>query len=671
MTLADELVFLRPLWLAGLLLLPLLYLGLRRIGRGGMNWASAVDPHLLRHLLETGSVRQGRGLALLGVLAAAVCLLALAGPSWRQQQLPLWQIESPLVIALDLSAAMRATDLPPSRLVQARAKIEALLDRRSGGQVALIAYADDAFTVAPLTRDGRSLKLLLSSLSPDLMPADGQRGDRAIRHAVGLLRGAGFEHGQILLLADRVDPRAQAAAAQAQAAGFRVSALGVGTPGGAPLRGPQGFITDASGQPQLARLDSAGLQAMVASGAGRYAQLSSDDGDLESLAVLDPLASGDAAAADSADPAALARRSDDGYWLLLLLLPLALLGFRRGWLAALAPWCLLAVLLPMPTLQAQTAPADSAASQPQSRAADWWGALWQRADQRARAALDRGDAERARALARDQALQAAAAYRAADFESAAQAWDSLDNADAHYNRGNALARAGDLRAALDAYDQALQLQPGMDDAIANRAVVEEALRRQPPPSQGDGQPQDGQPQDGQSEPQDSQSADQSEQGQDGEQGEGSSEQNAEDGQQDQSDQPGSEQDGPPQDSDQSRDSQEQDSTPSEDGADGEPGAQQSDPSDSPPPSAADEAAREAAEAAAREQMQAALDAAESDEQAGEPISAEQRAEREQRQAVEQWLRRVPDDPGGLLRRKFELEHRRRQMQTPSAQEDTP
>lgn len=667
MTLADELVFLRPLWLAGLLLLPLVYLGLRRIGRSGMSWASAVDPHLLRHLLETGSVRQGRGLALLGVLAAAVCLLALAGPSWRQQQLPLWQIESPLVIALDLSAAMRATDLPPSRLVQARAKIEALLDRRSGGQVALIAYADDAFTVAPLTRDGRSLKLLLGSLSPDLMPADGQRGDRAIRHAVGLLRGAGFEQGQILLLADRVDPRAQAAASAAQAAGFRVSALGVGTPGGAPLRGPQGFITDASGQPQLARLDSAGLQAMVVSGAGRYAQLSSDDGDLEALAVLDPLASSAAAAADSSDPATLARRSDDGYWLLLLLLPLALLGFRRGWLAALAPWCLLATLLPTPTLQAQTAPTDSAASQPQSRAADWWGALWQRADQRARAALDRGDAERARALARDQALQAAAAYRAADYESAAQAWDSLDSADAHYNRGNALARAGELQAALDAYDQALQVQPGMDDAIANRAIVEEALRRQPPPSQGDGQPQDGE-----SDSQDGQSADQTEQGQDGQQGEDSSDQNAEDGQQDQADQSGSEQDGVPQDSDQSRDSQEQDPTPSEDGADGEQGEQQSDSSDSPPPpSAAEEAAREAAEAAAREQMQAALDAAESDEQAGEPISAEQRAEQEQRQAVEQWLRRVPDDPGGLLRRKFELEHRRRQMQAPSAQEDTP
>src|SRR5690606_24627844 len=62
----------------------------------------------------------------------------------------------------------------------------------------------------------------------------------------------------------------------------------------------------------------------------------------------------------------------------------------------------------------------------------------------------------------------------------------LPGADAAYNRGNALAKAGRYEEAIAAYDEALGRQPGMDDAIANRALVEAAMRRQPPP--GPGQP---------------------------------------------------------------------------------------------------------------------------------------------------------------------------------------
>ena len=83
------------------------------------------------------------------------------------------------MIALDLSSASLARDMPPSRLAQARAKIATLLRDRSGGQVALVAYAGDAYTVAPLTDDAANVALFLDALQTDIKRS-GQRTDRAI-----------------------------------------------------------------------------------------------------------------------------------------------------------------------------------------------------------------------------------------------------------------------------------------------------------------------------------------------------------------------------------------------------------------------------------------------------------------------------------------------------------
>ena len=79
---------------------------------------------------------------------------------------------------------------------------------------------------------------------------------------------------------------------------------------------------------------------------------------------------------------------------------------------------------------------------------------------------------------------------------------------------------------------------------------------------------------------------------------------------------------------------------------------------------ADDAERKAAEEAARREMQQALEARQGEDAKDEPpraveLTPEQRAEMEKRQANEQLLRRVPDDPGALLRRKFELEYQRK------------
>lgn len=588
---AGALHLLRPGWLWALAALPLLVWLWRQSQRRASIWRKAVDPHLLAHLLESGSRARWRSSLALGLLGYVLAVFALAGPSWRQTEQPLYQGSAAMVIALDLSSATLAGDLPPSRLAQARAKLATLLRERDGGQVGLVAYADDAFTVAPLTEDSGNVALFLDALHPQVMPVDGQRAERAIRQAVKLLQQAGLEQGEILLLTDQASATASAAAASAQQSGYSVSVLGLGTRDGAPYRQAQGGIA-------TARLDPESLRGLARAGGGRYAALSSDDSDLQSLGVLEPDEAGMTVTGSERG------RSwhDDGYWLLLPLMLLALFAFRRGGAVAVLLVC---VWLPW-----HPAAATGAGAAP-----DIGGGLWRRPDQAAHQLME----------------EAAAAYRQGEFPTAAQQYQALDSADAHYNRGNALAKEGRYPEAIKAYEEALRRQPGMQDAIVNRRAVEAAMKRQPPPGPKENQ-----------QPESCKPGDKDCYGP--------------------SDDPGDPKRSVPSESPQSQQREpdpkptDQDGTSSKDAEPPEPGSSKP----------ADAQAQQAADEAQRERMRQALEqnAGEPDDEPvdSDPRPGETPAERERRIANEAWLRRVPDDPGGLLREKFRIEHQRRQSE---------
>ncbi|MDR6672575.1 tetratricopeptide repeat protein [Xanthomonas sp. 1678] len=602
----DALHLLRPQWLWALLLLPLLgWSWLRRRRRRNV-WRRAVDAHLLPHLLAKEDGRQSLSGLWLAALGYVLAVVALSGPSWRQEQQPLWQSRTPLVIALDLSPRIEAGDLPPSRLLQARAKLATLLRERAGGEVALLAYAGEPYTVAPLTDDAANVALFLDALSPQVMPMPGQRGDLAIDWAAQLLRQAGFTRGDILLLSDQADAQAQQAAARAAGQGYRVSALGLGTAQGAAYRDGQGGVGHA-------QLDAGALQALAAAGNGRYAALTPTDADLHALGVLQPAQQQDATAAGEHSGRVWL---DQGYWLLPPLLLLALFAFRRRGGAAVLLVLLLPLAMPWPA-QAQATGATGG----DAAAGNWW----RRPDQVRQQRLDTG----------------VQAYRKGDFAAAQQQFEGIDSDQGWYNLGNALARQGRYDEAIDAYDKALRQQPQMADAIANRAAVDAARKRQ-----------SGQNTSGQNKP--------------GQQDNNKS-------QQDQKGQSQSGAGGTPKDQDPA-----QAKAPPQPDAQGQPGQKngQSPPSGAPkdgqqpaPPKPGDAQAQQQADAAQRQQMQQAMAAQQG--AAGKQAAARAAAaaaetpqQREQRQAVEAWLRRVPDDPGNLLRAKFKLEHERRQREGP-------
>ena len=90
--------------------------------------------------------------------------------------------------------------------------------------------------MAPLTDDAANVALFLDSLQPDVMPRDGQNTGEAISWSAQLLQRAGAPRGDIIVLTDHADEGAVSAAADAAAAGYRVSALGLGTEAGAAYR---------------------------------------------------------------------------------------------------------------------------------------------------------------------------------------------------------------------------------------------------------------------------------------------------------------------------------------------------------------------------------------------------------------------------------------------------
>jgi Ca-activated chloride channel family protein len=334
--------FVRPWWLLALALVLVLPWWLHRQRQRRNAWRDAVDAHLLQHLIEGGDSVQGGRLVrghVLATLALSLAILALAGPSWRSLPQPLWQDHTPLVIAVDLSEASTAADLPPSRLLQMRAKLTRLLRERGGGQVALVAFADDAYIVSPLTDDAANIELFVDALSPEVMPEEGQRAERAIRESVLLLERAGFSRGDILLMTHRAGASARRAAGEARTAGFRVSVLGLGTAAG-------GSYVDGRGRRQRTWLDVDGLRATADAGDGRFVPASVDDSDLRALGVLRADRVEDAVASDR-KRGALA--IDEGFWLLPPLLLLALFAFRRGVLMV----ALLALCLPLQVVRAE------------------------------------------------------------------------------------------------------------------------------------------------------------------------------------------------------------------------------------------------------------------------------------------------------------------------------
>ena len=284
-----------------------------------------------------------------------------------------------------------------------------------------------------------------------------------------------------------------------------------------------------------------------------------------------------------------------------------------------------------------------------------WDSLWRTDEQRGQQLLRQGKPAEAARLFRDPRRKAYAELQAGNFPQAAQDFAAFGDSDSQYNRGNALARAGRLQEAIKAYDTALARDPNNRDARHNRDLVAKALQKQPPkPQSPSGKGQQGNP--GQSGQNGQKQGDQGKQNtgsgtQNGDASKPSSNNTAQAGKPSQSQAGGAQ--AKPAGSGQPQQGQPQ------------PGQQPSAQATTPRP------APDRGSASANGQQQPANDAAQARSDAAAALAQAQPGQAapadatlsERQLAEEQWLRRIPDDPGGLLRRKFLIEHLIRQQGT--------
>ena len=603
-----------------LLLIPLAIItwGVKRQSALSGQWKNVIAPQLQAYVLKQQAQGSDKKWELpLIFLAAILGILALSGPSWQKQASPIYNSQAGLIIALDLSLSMTAQDVAPTRLQRAKFKITDILQQQADKNIALIAFAGDAHAVSPLTKDSKTILAMLPALDPYIMPVQGSNFVALAKQAIELFEQGKSNPKQLLIISDGIESRdINEASSLLKQSDIELSVLTVGTEQGAPLVKPDGhFFKDANGQVIMPPLEWENLQNFANQSGARIHKLSSNDQDIDYLLSQSAI---NQDYQESEELAEFDQWLDEGYWLILPMMLLALVGFRKGVFLSVA----LCMGLNTESSWALDIP-DFLLNQDQQ-------AFKQLANK----------PQYASELFKDQNWKATSLYKAGDYQGALDIWAQNSDAQSLYNQGNALAKLNKLDDAINAYQKALEKQPDLEDAAFNKELIENMQRDQESSDQQQSDSSDKESSDSDQQKQDQQNNSPSDKNEDGDNSQNQSQDKQQDGQQ----------------------QQEPSSAQSEE----EKGSENPNQS-----SQTDAEKQKEQEMQQLKQQQAQADKKDEGEkqqvQTSKPMSAN---EQEQQQAMQQWIERIPDDPGGLLRNKFLYQYKNR-PQDSSAKERKP
>ncbi len=603
----SQLHFIRPAWFYAFIPLLFISYALIRAHKQGRSWTKIIDPKLLPYLLVGQSVKKTSINGLLVFIAGTLAILSLAGPAWEKRPQPVFKDKSALVIALDLSSSMDAADIKPSRLTRAKHKIIDILKQRKLGQTALLVYAGSAFVVTPLTDDTTTITSLLESLTTDLMPAQGTRTDKALRLASSLLKNADVRQGDILLVTDSIENEAENNF-KVIAQQHRISILAVATTQGGPIPlASGGFLKDRSGNIVIPKLDIENFKHFSNISNGRFSTLSVDDRDVKIMTSL----FNQSHISNKNNSRKTKLKTDiwyeQGAWLLLFLIPVAALAFRRGIIFVFVFF----ILQPPQYVEAS----------------GLWDTLWKNTDQRASEQLKKNNPAEAARLFKDKQWKAASYYKNKQYDKTIDTLKNIDTADAHYNAGNAYAKLGQLDKAIDEYNKSIKLNPKHEDAIYNKKILEK--RKQGNKKQNSSNKNSHNKKKNKSQQKNKSKND-------------NKQKNAKKGNdKKQSDSTKKEQSGNKSDSNDNKLNKKKNKDKNK---------AQSNRKDS------DKTKRDQKDSDREKQEQAKSIKKEN------KLSEQQKQKMKQQHITKQWLRRIPDDPGGLLRNKFKYQYQRQQNQ---------
>jgi Ca-activated chloride channel family protein len=276
-----------PLYLYLILFMPVLI--------GFMIWAERkrkalsaqfVDASLLSRLVSPRAVGQRRTKAKLLIWGLVFLIVALAQPRWGFQWEDLKQRGVDIIIALDVSNSMRATDIKPSRLERAKHKVADLLRMLKGDRVGLVAFAGTSFLHCPLTLDYQAAEMFLGALDTDLIPLQGTSLGHAIETSINAFSTVEKKSKAILLITDGEDHEGTVLKAlqRAQKEGVKIFVIGIGQEEGVPLPDPSGgFKRNRSGEIVLSKINEPLLEKIAVESGGTYVRSVHGDMDLRTI----------------------------------------------------------------------------------------------------------------------------------------------------------------------------------------------------------------------------------------------------------------------------------------------------------------------------------------------------------------------------------------------------
>ncbi|MDR2916774.1 MAG: VWA domain-containing protein [Tannerella sp.] len=424
--------FLRPwaLWLfipLGVIVIILL-LG----NREQKKWKKIIAPALRPFMFSKGN-QNAILLPLIFLVSGLSCMiLSLAGPTWKKREIPEEKIPSVVMISLDLSRSMTATDIQPSRLERAKMKITDFLDANPRSRAGLIAFAGTPHTVLPFTGDYKLIKHHAASLYNWEMPVQGT--DMVLNFALIDTMMKNVEApSTILLMTDAIDNNeATFLSDYIHNSIHRLEILLFSTPDGAPVPGVEAVIS---------KQDPVTLNNLRQNEKITVTPITLDKSDVEGIAqkISDNLIF-------EKETKEKAKDWDDMGWILLIpALLITLFWFRKGWVVQ---WC----WIPLVFLSFSSCGVDSK-----------YPDLWYTKDYQAELWYEKGDYDKAAELFQDNPHKAAAYIKAEDFLSAAILLADDTTASGKYNYGLALAKLGLYDDAISAFQEAASKDPDLQN----------------------------------------------------------------------------------------------------------------------------------------------------------------------------------------------------------------
>ena len=451
--------FLRPdfLWL----LIPILFLliiGLLGL-RESVKWRHVIAPHLRPFMIQKGSdqIKKWMHIGLFFVLSLAA--IGSAGPTWRQIELPEKILETPFVILFDLSQSMMATDIQPSRLERAKFKISDLLESKPGANIALIAYAGSAHTVVPLTKDYKIIKSHLKSLSPNIMPIPGTDLQAALDLCKTIVSKTSAPGTTLIVSDDFDDTSFELIQEFAMDPNNKVVIMPMNTTTGSTIPSGRGKVQvkDASGEIVRSSLNTNIINKLASIENIRISSLTLDKSDMQLLAkkISENLQFKEAIEEKENN------WKDEGLWLAIPLAFFLLFWFRKGWVL----YSLLLVF-------------TFSSCDQDSKFKD----LWLTKDYQAQQAYDKDNFQEAAELYADPLHEGIAWYKSGNYQKAIDAFKKDSTAAGAYNLGLSYYKNGDYEAAELAFGLASELDPELEDADKNKALMNQLITELDPAS---------------------------------------------------------------------------------------------------------------------------------------------------------------------------------------------